>query len=220
MAPMPVGQRPNLTPGDTAGKILEHARRAFNDRGVTAVGIREIARDLDLSPGHVPYHLPTKAALVTALVELCHRQNNLAVAVATAAPLDFAQLDTILRAIMQRDLENAWLARDYVGLMLTFPALREIHDRLQRARAARVDAIVGRLVAARLLDRRRAERALPQLRLQLLTQVMFWLPAALCAAPDRDPAAQLDAHVQAALALFLPHCTITGRRRLDEVLRA
>lgn len=214
---MPPGQRANTGPGDTAGKILEHARRAFNERGVISVGIREIARDLHLSPGNVSYHFPTKEALVTAMVELGHRRNN--AAVATPDRIDFAQLDAIFRDIMRRDLENAWLLRDYVGLMLAFPSLREIHDRMQRARESRVDAIVARLVAARLLDRRRAERALPQLRIQLLTQVMFWLPAALCAAPDRDPAARLDAHVKAALALFLPHCTIAGRRELDAVLR-
>jgi len=214
---MGLGQRPKTESGDTAGKILEHARRAFNERGVTSVGIREIARDLDLSPGNVSYHFPTKEALVTALVELGHRQNNAAVAMPDR--IDFAQLDAILRDIMRRDLENAWLMRDYVGLMLAFPPLREIHDRMQRARESRVDATVTRLVAARLLDRRRAERALPQLRIQLLTQVMFWLPAALCAAPDRDPAARLDAHVKAALALFLPHCTVTGRRGLEAVLR-
>jgi AcrR family transcriptional regulator len=213
---MPPGQRPNLGAGGTAARILEHARRAFNERGVTSVGIREIARDLDLSPGNVSYHFPTKEALVTALVELGHRHNNAAV----AAPdrLDFAQLDAILRDIMRRDLENAWLMRDYVGLLFAFPPLREIHHRMQRARESRVDAIVTRLVAGRLLDRRRVERALPQLRIQLVTQVMFWLPAALCAAPDRDPAARLDAHAKAALAVFLPHCTIAGRRGLEAVL--
>jgi AcrR family transcriptional regulator len=215
---MRLGQRTKSEPGDTAGKILEHARCAFNERGVASVGIREIARDLDLSPGNVSYHFPTKEALVTALVEHGHRENNAAV----AAPdrLDFAQLDAIIRDIMRRDLENAWLVRDYVGLVLAFPALRAIHDRLQRAREARVDAVVTRLVAARLLDRRRAERALPQLRIQVLTQIMFWLPSALCTAPDRDPASRLDAHAKAALALFLPHCTITGRRALDALLRA
>jgi AcrR family transcriptional regulator len=215
---MQLGQRTKTGSGATAGKILEHARRAFNERGVISVGIREIARDLGLSPGNVSYHFATKEALITALVERVHRQNN--AAVTTPDRLDFTQLDAILRGIMRRDLENAWLLRDYVGLMLAFPPLREIHDRMQPVRESRVDAIVARLVAARLLDRRRAERALPQLRIQLLTQIMFWLPAALCAAPDRDPAARLDAHLKAALAVFLPHCTITGRRGLDAVLRA
>lgn len=215
---MRLGQRTKRQlPDDTPGRIVEHARRAFNERGVASVGIREIARDLDLSPGNVSYHFPTKEALVTALVELAHRHNN--AAVATPEQLDFPQVATILREIMRRDVENAWLLRDYVGLVLSFPSLREIHDRLQRAREARVDTVVSRLVAARQLDRRRAERALPVLRVQLLTQVMFWLPSASCTAIDRDPAARLEVHLKAALALFLPYCTDDGRRALEVLLR-
>ena len=214
---MAVGQRTNSETTDTAGKILDHARRAFNARGVSSVGIRELARELSLSPGNVSYHFPTKEALVAALIERGHRENNTALGAPEVT--DFAQLAAALRAIMQRDLDHAWLMRDYVGIVLAYPSLREAHERMQRVREARVAGIVTRLVQARLLDRRRAEAALPRLRIQLLTQVMFWLPAALCAAPDGDPAAHLDAHVAAALALFLPHCTLVGRRSLETILR-
>ena len=51
-----------------------------------------------------------------------------------------------------------------------------------------------------------------------LTQVFFWLPAAIVAAPDRDPAECLDGHARAALALFLAYCTPAGRRQLEAVL--
>ena len=156
-------------------------------------------------------------ALVKALVMRGHQRTNTAVFVPDR--IDFAQLYDLLCEVMLQDLENAWLLRDYVGVMLALPSLRAFHDRLQRARESRVDALVSRLVAARLLERRRAERALPQLRIQLLTQVMFWLPSALCTAPDRDPALALNAHVRAALALFIPLCTVTGRRGLEAVLR-
>jgi AcrR family transcriptional regulator len=203
---------------DTARRILDHARSAFNERGVGAVGIREIARDLGLSPGNVSYHFPTKERLVSALIEEGHGQNNAAVA-APAGPLDFAGLDAILRAIMRRDLENQWLMRDYVGLLVAMPALRPGHDRMQRAREARVDGIAGRLVKAGLLEPRSTEAALPLLRRQLLTQVMFWVPAAVAAAPDRDPARSLDLHARAALALFLPYCTPAGRKQLEPLLR-
>lgn len=204
---MALGQRPISA---TARRILDHARLAFNERGIAAVGIRDIARDLDLSPGNVSYHFPTKEALIAALVEEAHAQNN-AVA-APPGPLDFKALDTILRNIMQRDVEQRWLMRDAVGLVLSMPTLREQHERMQRGREARVDAIIGRLIEARMLDAARVDRRL--LRVQLLTQVLFWVPAALLAAPDRDPAERLDLHVRAALSLFLASATAAGRRQL------
>jgi AcrR family transcriptional regulator len=74
---MDLGQRTNSgQTGGTARRILEHAREAFNERGVAAVGVREIARDLDLSPGNVSYHYPTKEALVAALMREMHARNN------------------------------------------------------------------------------------------------------------------------------------------------
>lgn len=214
---MALGQRTKVDGNGTARRILEHARRAFNERGVAAVGMREIARDLGLSPGNVSYHFPTKEGLVVALIEQVHAENNAAVSAPDGA-LDFAEVDTMIRAIMRRDLENRWLMRDTVGLLISLPTLRPLQKRMQRTREARVDSIVERLTAAGLLDRKQIERALPQLRQQILTQVFFWLPASIVAAPDRDPAERLDLHARAAIALFLVYSTPTGRRQLERVL--
>jgi AcrR family transcriptional regulator len=214
---MPLGQRTNAEPAGTARRILDHTRQAFNERGMAAVGIREIARGLGLSPGNVSYHFPTKEALVAALIEEAHARNKAAVAAPTG-PLDFEKLDAIFRGIMGRDLDNQWVMRDAVSLLIAMPALRPREQQMQRAREARVDKIAARLIDAGLLERKRTEQALARLRLQLLTQVFFWLPAAILAAPDRDPAERLDAHARAALALFLPYCTAPGRRQLEAVL--
>ena len=213
---MPLGQRTNSQRSDTARRILDHARRAFNERGVAAVGIRDIARELELSPGNLSYHFATKEALIAALVEDSHAINN-AVA-ATPESLDFVKLDAIIRNIMQRDVDHQWFTRDAIGLMLSLPRLRALHTRMQRAREARVDGIIARLIEARLLDAERSDRSL--LRLQLLTQVFFWVPSALLNAPDRDPAERLDLHARAALALFIPCATAAGRRQLIRLVGA
>lgn len=214
---MRLGQRTNLPSRPTQERILDHARKAFNERGVSAVGIREIARDLQLSPGNVSYHFPTKAALIAALIERTHAENN-AAAAAPVGPLDFRQLDIILRAIMRRDVENQWLMRDAVGLVFSLPELRVLHNRMQRSREARADGLIERLLDAGMLDRERTEAARPYLRVQLLTQVFFWLPAAIMAAPTADPSKRLDLHARAALALFVAYCTPAGRRQLDTLL--
>lgn len=212
-----LGQRPKSESGGTRRRILDHAREAFNERGVAAVPIREIARELDLSPGNVSYHFPTKEALIAALVEEEHVANNALVASAVGA-LEFSEVYQIIRTIMRRDVENRWLLRDCVGLLTGLPSLRAVHGQMQRAREARVDGIVARLIDSGSLDRERTMRALPQLRQQVLTQVMLWLPAAILAAPDRDPVDCLDDHARSALALFRAYCTPAGRRQLDALL--
>ncbi len=220
-ATMRLGQRTKQEKsqaGDTARRILEHARKSFNDRGVMAVGIREIARDLGLSPGNVSYHFPRREDLVAALMEDLHAQNNAQLAV-LPAQLDLAMVDRLIRATMTRDLENRWLMLDTVSLLSAMPELRPRHEEMHRARVARVDAIAERLVAAGLLDRRRTQRGLELLRLQVVTQIFFWVPSAIAAAPDRDPAEALDLHARAALALVLPYCTETGEKQLERLLR-
>ena len=215
---MDLGQRTNAgQAGGTAQRILEHARGAFNERGVTVVGIREIARDLGLSPGNVSYHFPTKEALIAALMQEVHARNN-ALTEAPPGGEGFEQVEAILRTIMRRDLENRWFFRDVVGLLVAFPELRPLHDEMQRARDGRTERILGKLVAAGLLDEGRMKQRLAELRLQIFTQVFFWLPSAILAAPDGDPARRLDLHARAAMALLLPYCTAGGRRRLEALL--
>lgn len=201
----------------TDRRILDHARRAFNERGVAAVGIREIARDLGLSPGNVSYHFPTKEALVEAMVRQGHAQNTADVN-PPGPTRDFRALEAGLRAVMQRDLDHQWLLRDYVGLMVAMPALRALHDELQGPREARIERVVTGLVEAGLLDADKVRRRRAELRRQLFTQVFFWLPSAVATAPDRDPGGSLDASVHAVMALFLGYCTAAGRRQLDTLL--
>lgn len=215
---MATGQRTQPTAEGTARRILDHARASFDERGVHAVGIREIARDLGLSPGNVSYHFPTKEALVLALIDEMHASNN--EVFASDRPRDFADLDEMFRAVMRRDLANKWLMRDVVSLMMALPGLRPLQKRMHLARQARVDSLVERLISAKLLDTKKVKKRLPLLRRQLITQLFFWVPSAIVEAPNRDPACALEEHAQAALALFSAYCTPLGQRQLDRVLYA
>lgn len=215
---MDLGQRTNSgQSGATAQRILEHAREAFNERGAAAVGVREIARELGLSPGNVSYHYPTKEALVGALMRDAHARNN--ALVETPPPGEgFAQVEAIVQGIMRRDVENRWLVRDLPGLLAAFPELRPLHEEMQRARDTRTERLLARLVAAGLLDGARVKQRLPELRVQIFTQIFFWVPSAILAAPGRDPAERLELHARAALSLLLPFCTTGGRRKLEALL--
>ena len=194
----------------TARRILDHARRAFNERGVASVAIRDLARDLGISPGNVSYHFPTKEALIVALVAEVHATNN--EASAPPGPLDFPGLAQILRDIMERDIANQWFVRDAVALTMSLPTLRDQHARMQRAREARCEGIIARLVDAKLLDGEKIDREV--LVLQLLCQIFFWVPMAMMTDPDAELVDRLDLHARAALALFLPYVTPAGRRQL------
>ena len=63
------------TPGETRLRLLARARDLWNEHGIDAIGVRDLARDLDLSPGNVSYHFPRKQDLVRALMDELRERN-------------------------------------------------------------------------------------------------------------------------------------------------
>ncbi len=53
----------------TADRILEAARRRFNEQGYDSTTVAQIAGDVGIRPGNLTYHFPTKHDLVLALRE-------------------------------------------------------------------------------------------------------------------------------------------------------
>ncbi len=60
----------------TKDKILKEALRLFNERGLSQVGVREIARSLDISVGNLSYHFPKKEDLIMELLSQIRMAND------------------------------------------------------------------------------------------------------------------------------------------------
>ncbi len=60
----------------TREKILEAALALFNTRGYQNVGVREIARELAISPGNLSYHFARKEDILTNLLTQLRENNN------------------------------------------------------------------------------------------------------------------------------------------------
>lgn len=60
----------------TKEKILRRALELFNESGLTQVGVREIARSLEISVGNLSYHFPRKEDIVLALMEELRAANE------------------------------------------------------------------------------------------------------------------------------------------------
>lgn len=60
----------------TRQKILERALKLFNESGYVNVGVREISRSLDMSPGNLSYHFPKKDDLLFAIMKSYSKLND------------------------------------------------------------------------------------------------------------------------------------------------
>lgn len=60
----------------TRERILEEALRQFNHQGLNSVGVRDIARSMEISPGNLSYHFPKKEDLILTLLDAYSRSNS------------------------------------------------------------------------------------------------------------------------------------------------
>ncbi|WP_375583213.1 TetR family transcriptional regulator [Cyclobacterium xiamenense] len=56
--------------------ILQKALEQFNERGYSEVGVRELARMLEISPGNLSYHFSKKEDILIALLEQFSARNS------------------------------------------------------------------------------------------------------------------------------------------------
>ncbi|MCB0705341.1 MAG: TetR/AcrR family transcriptional regulator [Saprospiraceae bacterium] len=61
----------------TKERILQEALRQFNERGISQVGVRDIARSLDMSAGNLSYHFSRKADIIIELLTRFRKSNDL-----------------------------------------------------------------------------------------------------------------------------------------------
>lgn len=60
----------------TKDRILKEAIKQINKKGLSHVGVRDIARELNISPGNMSYHFPKKDDLVMALLRTYSAAND------------------------------------------------------------------------------------------------------------------------------------------------
>lgn len=128
------------------GAILARARLLFNELGLESVGVRELARDLGLSPGNVSYHFPRKQDLVEALMAEHGARNSSLIEELARAPR-VVDLMECYRRIFEGQFEYRFLLRSIVQVVEQHPELDERYvatdEARRRALARAFTAMVG-----------------------------------------------------------------------------
>jgi len=178
---------------DTRKRILDAAREAFNRDGLGRVGVRDVARATDMSPGNLAYHFPTKDELVTALVGELHDLNR---STAFVEPMESFSLESLYRAAtaaMRNMLGYRFVLLDYVeGSSDGFRILVRdsppgsgtgTYVSIISDTVTRVEGILGDQFAARGFDPKVAPLYAQMLVGMVSTTGQWWLDART---PDKD----------------------------------
>ena len=89
----------------TRDRILEAARRLFNDAGEANISASDIAASVDLSPGNLHYHFPGKDRIHQALFDTFQRDMIMLMAPAVQTPGLFQEQDQD----QEGAIETSWL---------------------------------------------------------------------------------------------------------------
>jgi AcrR family transcriptional regulator len=200
---------------DTRQRILDVARELFNAEGLGRVGVRDIARAVDISAGNLAYHFPTRDDLVVALVMQLHDENQQGVF--DVLPADFS-LETLYRAAtgaMRNMLRFRFVILSYVEAVSASPELTRLERRLSVERRRRHDQMLAALVVGGYVKRLtpgRSERLYEQ-----STMISSgWLRIGTLRGLSDEAA--LRHFAKLGCALLEPHCTARGARQMRRLL--
>ena len=203
--------------GGTRQRILDTARELFNEAGLARVGVREIARALEMSPGNLAYHFATKDELVAALVKELHAQVNADVGAGMTAEPSLAGFYRAVLAAMRDMLAYRFVLLSYADAVRASPELQALAAEHLARRRQRHDLLLEALARAGYLDRRAALARADLLFEQGELISSGWLNAATVRG-WQDDEETIRHFAKVGVALLGPCCTPRGARQMRRIL--
>jgi AcrR family transcriptional regulator len=189
--------------GQTRARILEAARRLFNERGTAAVSTNHIAAEAGLSPGNLYYHFADKQEIIRGLLGEYDAANA---GLWEAGPASLGRLRAGLSQATRLAWEYRFFERELVALLRADPRLHASYRQAYEQR-------LGQWVAfgEQLADQGDIRRPEPPARMADLAVAVWligssWLPFLEITGDPQDPA-QVARGSELVLAVLGPYLT-------------
>ncbi len=202
----------------TREKILLKALEMFNDEGVHRVGVRDIARALEISPGNLQYHFAQKDLLVAELVRRLHASNTQRVAGVRPENVCFKLVFRMTEETLLGHVAYRGILLSYAEVVASSAPLTAFVREMDQGRVGRVRFFHQSLIANGYLDAARFQGRDEFLRLQLEGLGRLWLPAAVIAGAGGDLPHAAEQRARLMLQLWEPYATDKGRAQIAEIL--
>lgn len=198
----------------TRDRLLAKAKQRFNEEGLARVGVRDLARDLGLSPGNVSYHFPKKEALVRALMAQLRELNQRTLEEASAQATLTAFLERY-RQVFQNQLEFRFLARGISHIVEAYPQLGADYRRVDGERRRTLAAALMRLREAGELSASFDARAVARVVALCTLTARFWLSEYALSYAQAPEGAVVDHYLGLIAHALLPYVPPKRRRALS-----
>lgn len=194
--------------------LAEAAIDLFNARGLARVSVRDLAAQLDISPGNVTYHFKSKDLLVEyALDSLIERMNELSAAAFATTDLDAYR--EMLGKIWEVQHRYRFFYIDAADILRAYPKVKRAYQAVVRRRIEQSKRYFNALIGAQILEPLDAQE------LEVLTRrswmvLSFWQSRLVILNEPASP----EQFVEEVFGVLRPHLTGKALRRAGARRRA
>jgi AcrR family transcriptional regulator len=162
----------------TKDRIVEAARRLFNERGTAAVSTNHIAKEAGISPGNLYYHFRNKEEIVRAIFDCMVSSWEALSELPRDRTPTFADLMRILERTFSVLWEYRFFYREFVALMRRDPELGRRYRDVRERGLANTEVLLEDFVEGGILRGVGDPTVVPKLATILWLITEFWLPFA------------------------------------------
>lgn len=201
----------------TPQKILQAALQLFNEHGIAAVSIRQIASSIQISHTNLIYYFKTKQDVIEAL----HQQMLEA---AIALNQEVKEHPNMLEGVWEATVKGFAIVYDYrffmidlVQIMKDNQALHQRFLEIEQLRSRMYQDMIDRAIQEGLMRDVYYANEYQQLITHIRIFSDFWISSAAIYSSEA-PQTIIDQHARLLLDLFFPYLTVKGRKAFHSLL--
>ncbi len=186
----------------------------FNRNGIEYVGIRQLARELGLSPGNVSYYFPTKDDLVIEITKRLSAENT-RLFQEIEKDLSLTSFIELFRRASHNHFTYRCIFTSFVHIMKHYKAIGDGYIAIQRVRRATLAKDLQQLSKLGYLKKGLAKREIDHLVLMISHLARFWVQEAEVLM-SAQPIEKAIRHYTGMIAGTMhPYATAKGRQQLE-----
>jgi AcrR family transcriptional regulator len=199
---------------ETKERIFQMALDYFNRNGIEYVGIRELARELGLSPGNVSYYFPTKDDLVLEITTRLSADNSKLFQTADD-DLTLTSFIELFIAACHNHHKYRCVFTSFVHIMKHDPALHTGYVEIQRKRRASITRELQQLATNGYLKKDITKEEITSLVLVVSHLARFWIQDAEILMLDLPIDKAVNHYAGLIASTLHPYATAKGRQQLE-----
>jgi len=197
----------------TKDRILDTTIRLFNERGMAAVSLRDIATEVGISPGNLAYHYKNQDVLIEEAFHRMQAERDAILSGVQQIP-SFENINQQISPLLEIAQRYRFLHLDTVHLFRTYPKIAELQRSYFENSIAYVRAVIDHSVGAGTFRPEPRAGQYQRLAHTVWMLMTFWLEQQVVRGRKQ---VDVESVRQTIWDLVLPHLTEKGRKQIKGV---